>query len=419
MATTHTITAEKMVFGGDCIGKIEGKTVFIPAAIPGERLEVEIVREQRDYSTARIVSVMEPSEHRVPPFCPRYGSCGGCNMQHIDAAYQRELRASILRDAFEREGVAVPEIACVAGRPEGYRSRFQFHSGGLMERQTNTIIPIRSCPCATPEINRYLAEVPPEERPEGRVHVFGSSRISSIPDGYDKIVIAEELRRPAPAQQPLGSGGKRQRKLKKVRPRFEGTAPVPGNLCTVSIAGKAVTFDVQGFFQSNLDVLEQAVPLVCGGLGGTNALDMYSGAGLFSLFLADSFKNVCMVEHNRDALVCAEQNLAGARHESYGVSGETWVRHHAESFMRRNGGFDAVVIDPPRAGMEKAVCQWLCQSQIAEIRSLSCDPATHARDAKALVRAGYTLQKLFLLDFYPQTCHIESLGWFKRESAGR
>ncbi|MBQ2313372.1 MAG: class I SAM-dependent RNA methyltransferase [Treponema sp.] len=418
MATTQIITAEKMVFGGDCIGKIEGKNVFVPAAVPGEKLEVEITREQRDYSTARIVRVLEPSVHRVLPFCPLYGRCGGCNMQHIDAAYQQELRAAILREAFEREGLTVPEIVCVAGSPTGYRTRFQFHSGGLMERQSNNIIQLSACPCASAEINKYLAEVPPAERPEGRVHVFGSSRISSIPEGYDKIVIAEEQRRQAPRQEkqrPASTpGGRRLPKMKRIKPRFEGTTAIPANLCTISLAGKSVTFDVQGFFQSNLDVLEQAVPLVCEGLHGTNVLDMYAGAGTFSVFLADCFKNICMVEHNRDALVYAEQNLAGTVHESFGLSGETWTKYHAESYLKRHGGFDAVVIDPPRSGMEKAVCQWLCQSQIPAIRSLSCDPATHARDAKFLVRAGYRLQKLFLLDFYPQTCHIESLAWFSR-----
>ena len=115
-----------------------------------------------------------------------------------------------------------------------------------------------------------------------------------------------------------------------------------------------------------------------------------------------------LVEHNRDALVYAEQNLTGKKHISYGLSGAAWVKNCAAALPP----FDACTIDPPRAGMEKEVRQWLCNSQIPLILSLSCDPSTHARDCSALLSAGYTLKKMYLLDFYPQTAHIESLAFF-------
>ena len=119
---SEIITAEKMVAGGDCIGTLNGKKVFIPFAIPGEKLEVEITNEQRDYCNCSIVKVLESSPHRVMPFCPLFGTCGGCNMQHIDAGYQRELRKNILLDAFVHEGVDVPEIEIIHGDDKGYLS---------------------------------------------------------------------------------------------------------------------------------------------------------------------------------------------------------------------------------------------------------------------------------------------------------
>ena len=112
--------------------------------------------------------------------------------------------------------------------------------------------------------------------------------------------------------------------------------------------------------------------------------------------------------------VFAEENMAGKKHESFGLSGEVWTKYHAETVIKQGGNFDAVVIDPPRSGMEKEVCQWLQKSGIPHIRSVSCDIATHARDIKFLIRAGYRLEKLYLLDFYPQTGHIESLGIFRK-----
>ena len=395
-----------MVFGGDCIGKISGKTVFVPYSLPEEELEIEITRETRDYCNARIVKIITPSPHRTEPFCPHYGICGGCTLQHADPEYQTELRKSVLKDAFLREGLDVPEVKVIAGNPREYRSRFQFHDGGLMRRMSNEIIPIDFCPCASKEINAYLSETPFEKRPAGRIHVFGSEKLIS----HKGIAVAREMREIGSQMEEI-SGKKHS---KKIRQRFEGTVPVAENQCTVEISGKKITFDAQGFFQSNMEVLEKSVALITGGLEGNHVLDMYSGCGTFSVFLADRFNHVTMVEHNKGAVVFAEQNLAGKSHESYGLSGETWVKYHAEKCIASHGKFDAVVIDPPRSGMEKSVCQWLTKSGIPKIRSVSCDPATLARDIRFLLRGGYKISDLYLLDFYPQTCHIESLACLEK-----
>ena len=414
-----TITTDKMVFGGDCITNIQGKKVFVPYALPEEKLEIEIVQDRGDYALAKITKILEPSPHRIIPFCKEYGHCGGCNLMHANPDYQKELRLSILRDAFEREGISVPEIQLVSGNDKGYRSRFQFHNGGLMGKKSNDIVPIEYCPCATREINHFLEEVPFDERPLGRVHVFGSEKISSIPEGYDKLVIAREVEKngwkESKTSGKKNSSGKQ--KLKKIKPRFEGTQVLAENSCEVELCGKKIKFDVQGFFQSNLEVLEKSIPLITENLGGKNVLDMYSGCGTFSVFLAPLFENVTLVEHNKNAVIYAEQNLAGTKHESFGVSGEVWVKYHAEECMKRNGKYDAVVVDPPRLGMEKAGCQWLCSQKIPVVKYVSCDSATQARDSKFLLRAGYKLEKLYLLDFYPQTNHIESLAVFSHSGS--
>ncbi len=347
-------------------------------------------------------------------------------MLHISDEHQVTLRKEILRDAFARENIYIPleNIEAVCGKPSAYRSRFQFQNGGLMEKQTNNIIPIDNCPMATDEINHYLKAVPFENRPEGRFQVFASSRIVSIPDGFDKIIVADSIDsqrsmkedtkkvRNRPQYTP---NGRKLPKQKKMKQQFAGTVSNQASLCTINILGEKITFDVQGFFQSNLEVLEKTIPLITEGMSGKNLLDMYSGCGTFSVFLKKNFENLCLVEHNRGAIVYAEQNLAGVPHQSYGLSGDVWVKYHAENHIKQYGSFDGVVIDPPRSGMEKSVCQWLCSSGIPKIKSLSCDIATHARDAKFLIRSGYKLKKLYLLDFYPGTSHIESLATFEKE----
>ncbi|MBQ8014049.1 MAG: class I SAM-dependent RNA methyltransferase [Treponema sp.] len=404
------VKTEKMVAGGDCLARVNGKNVFIPYALPDEELEIEITKSFRDYDLAKITKILTPSPHRVQPFCPLYGSCGGCNLQHIDSEYQIELRKSIIKDCFEREGVTCPTIEVISSENQNYRSRIQLTDGGFNKKESNEIVSLESCPIATKEINGYLQNMAQSDRPRGRVHLFGDERIL----GEKKVIVAQEREKAAREIKVQGASSKRKEKLRlQANRHFAGTFLNQNNRCQVNLLGKSIAFDVQGFFQSNLSVLEKTLSQVTRNMGGRNLLDMYSGCGTFSVFLADFFDKVCMVEHNRDAIVFAEENLRGKNHESFGLSGENWIKFSAENYIAGNGPFDAVVIDPPRSGMEKAVCQWLCRSKIPQIRSVSCNPSTHARDARFLVKAGYRLSKLYLLDFYPHTAHIESLANFE------
>ena len=404
-----------MVSGGDCLSQINGKNVFVPFAVPCEKLEVEITKSFRDYDLAKIVKILEPSPHRVEPFCPLYGICGGCNLQHIDVEYQKNLRKSILKECFEREGIKVGEIEVISGKSENYRSRIQLTDGGFNKKESNEIVPLENCPIATVEINSYLKNTAQNERPRGRVHLFGDERVTENQNSsINKVIVAEERERISKEIKIQGASSKRKQKLRLQQNRhFAGTTLNQNNRCEINLLGKKIAFDVQGFFQSNLEVLEKTISELTRNMDGKNLLDMYAGCGTFSLFLSEFFKKTCLVEHNRDAVVFAEENLRGISHESFGQSGENWVRFSAENYIANNGSFEAVVIDPPRSGMEKSVCQWLCRSKIGQIRSVSCNPATHARDAHFLIKSGYNLSRLYLLDFYPHTAHIESLAFFE------
>ncbi|MGP1459839.1 MAG: class I SAM-dependent RNA methyltransferase [Treponema sp.] len=403
---TKTIITEKMTYGGNCIAKIDGKTVFVPFALPEEELEVEITNTRRDYDSAKIVSVKTPSPHRIDAPCPHYGVCGGCNMQHIAPDFQKELRKGILKECFERNGVTPPEIAVIHGRDFAYRCRFRFSDGGLEARSSNAVVPIEKCMVAEDCINDWLSSVPFENRPRGKCRVFGSGKMLSSADGKNVIAAADEVKSRNAAERESKS---RRKNVKPPKKRYEGTLVSPEHTAKVALLGKEIEFDVRGFFQSNLEMLEKTAEVLCAGLSGKSALDMYAGAGTFSVFLADIFENLTLVEHNRDAAVFAAKNLAGKNARIHGVSGAAWAAQNAA--LR----FDAAVIDPPRSGIEKETLSYFCCARIPDLRCLSCDPSTHARDAAALIKAGYRLKKLFLLDFYPNTSHIESLGLYAHE----
>lgn len=420
---TATVKTEKTVFGGNTIAKIESKTVFIPYTMPDETLSINIVQHKNDYDNAEILNIIKPSPHRVNPPCKYYGICGGCNMMHIDPEYQRELRKNMLHDAFTNNKVNIPfEIETVSGPDFNYRARFQLNDGGLSQKNSRNIVKIEKCLCAEEPVNEFLETINKtsveagknseniNKIPRGRVHLFGSSFI----ENDEKLKICDEniSEKNAATEKSVNKNRQFNKKYKqKENHYFAGTIISPENTLTVNLNGKKLSFDVRGFFQSNLFVFEKVLSLIQKLLpGGENVLDMYSGCGSISAFLADKYKNVTLVEHNRDALVFAEQNMAGTNHVSYGLSGAKWVQTCAQFA----GTFDACVIDPPRSGMEKEVCDYLCKSKIPVILSMSCDPATQARDIAKLIKSGYELERLFLLDFYPNTSHIESLALLVR-----
>lgn len=399
-----TIIAEKIVFGGNSLAKIDGKNVFVPFAIPGETLEVQITKNYKDYDVAEITSIINPSKHRVEPPCKYYKKCGGCNMLHIDYDFQKKLRTQILSDLFLQQGIDVQnQIEIISGQNCNYRCRFQLNNGGLSERSSNNIIPIEQCFCAEKKINEYLQNTPFDKRPEGRIPLFGSEFSEK------NVLIYQEKQSFQEKNTSYIKNGRKQKIKKNVH--FAGTVYSPENSITVMLNGKNISFDVRGFFQSNLFVFEKVLTLIVQNLeGGKNILDMYAGCGSISAFLSDLYENVVLVEHNRDALVYAEQNLIGKKHTSFGMSGASWIKNCVSTCQP----FDACVIDPPRSGMESEVCDYLCNSNIKKIISLSCDPSTHARDCKKLIEAGYKIKKIYLLDFYPNTSHIESLVVFQK-----
>lgn len=391
-----------MVYGGDCLTKVDGKAVFVSQLLPGEKAAIEIIEEKKDFSRGKVVDLLEPSEHRIKAPCPYYDLCGGCNLQIADDEYQRELRLSVLKDTFLRalgrdssfdDARRIIENAeIIAGDSWAYRSRFQFVDGGLKERNSNRIVKLDYCPVATDKVNELLKNGRiPAAGTYGKTEKSANKRTGSrrTPDKNQcRVHVFENV---AAAENP-------------------GLKEIPQEY-TAEILGKKLTFDVRGFFQSNIGLLEKALPFVTEFSGHkARLLDMYAGVGTFSSFAAKYFDETVLVEHNKKALSYAKKNVQEGTIRLCPSSGEDFTKTPEARL-----DYDAVIIDPPRSGMEKSVCNWLCEKKPPLIRSVSCDPVTHARDAKILLSSGYRLTKLFLLDFYPQTSHIESLAYFEAE----
>ena len=423
------IIAQKAVFGGDCIGKIDGKTVFIGAhfyqnrnsqnnpdtdsqtgALPGEELEAEIIASKKDYDRAVVKKILKSSPYRTRPFCPVYGLCGGCNFQYAVYPYQLELKKNIVHDLLTRalgRDAQLPNIEIVSGPDTEYRSRFQFHAGGLKQRNSDDIVLLKDCPCAVKPLRAFLQSGGLASKANGtaeRITVFADEHLIG---GYTRDG-AEDT----PNNKRAGTYAP------KVVCAFDSSP-----ICTIKLNGKCIGFDVRGFFQSNMYMLEKALPLITKDLRGKRLLDMYGGTGILSLFAAENFESVTIVESDTRSLSFAETNYRNnginCKLDTYTMRGSEWTQKHLKRRRQKSGRFenmletekfDALIIDPPRTGIEKEVADYIAVSKPPIIRSLSCDPATHARDLKRLVQAGYTIESFYLLDFYPHTSHIESLA---------
>ncbi len=399
-----TIIAEKPVAGGSCLARVDGKAVFVPFVLPGETAEIEIVENRKDWAKARLIGVLEKSPRRVEPSCPLFGSCGGCSLQMADSAYQGEMRAAVAADSLRRAGSAWDGgIPVKAGEPYGYRCRAQFHRGesgepGFSASRSSEIIPVTDCPILVPELRQALADGT-IAREMGRFFSNRGSRPPSLAGrGHNRRRAGRTADFPGRFQVFANDG----------RLYHEGGTTT----ASVSLSGKRLTFDVRGFFQSNLALLETLLRDVTGDLKGPGTLlDFYAGVGTFSAFAGSTLGRAVLVEHNAAALDFARINvgLDGPSLELCPVSDEAWPDHPA---ARRD--FDVAIIDPPRQGLARKTLDWFAASAIPEIRYVSCDPVTFARDSALLERAGYRLEGVTLYDFYPQTQHAEVYGRFTR-----
>lgn len=356
-----------------------------------------------------------PKEKLVSPLCPHFGLCGGCSWQNMKNDFQIELKEKMAQDAFAKYDLNLCQIQSICAKEYGYRCRVQMHQGGFLQKKTNNIIYMTECPVCEKPIEDYMKATTKEQRPQNKVQIFGSEFLQ----GKDKLVICKQMSQDFAESfcHPKGVRGKSKRKIKiKQNRHFAGTLQGSPTVCTVSLGGKEITFDARGFFQSNLFMTQKTASIMQRTIEQTfplsrkiNLIDIYSGCGTFSKLLCSLCSHITLIEHNRDALVFATQNLQDIPCDFYGVSGAVFAKEHCANAMKNNGKFDVAIIDPPRIGAERQVLLCLCEAMPKLILYLSCNVSCAAKDCTVLMKAGYKMKDFYLLDFFPQTPHTESL----------
>jgi 23S rRNA (uracil1939-C5)-methyltransferase len=428
------VRIEKLVYGGDGLAHHEGNTVFVPLVLPGELVEIDSSAKKKKFIKGRLERVVEPSTERVLAPCPHYGSCGGCQYQHMPYEAQLRYKSEILRETLGRIGRIqwTGEIATHASPPFGYRNRAQWKlshnlqgaSGsaaiGYFAMGSTKLIAVTECSILSPRLAdtfsrlRQMVSQGDALSDVDEIEAFANSsdekillNLSAEKLGRTPESIAAALREAIPYVQSIFIQDRRADKF-----HLDG----PGYL-NYTTGGASYRVGHLSFFQVNRFMIEPLLEATIGTARGKLALDLFAGVGLFTVALTKNFERVIGVESNLAAAKDLETNLK----ESGGASPSS--RHiTAEGFLSRwHETPDLVVVDPPRAGIEIEALAHLKKIRPANIHYVSCDPATLARDLALLVgtkeAAGpFEVESINLFDIFPQTYHMEVLVRLRRRT---
>jgi 23S rRNA (uracil1939-C5)-methyltransferase len=409
MPEIYTVTPSAYAFGGETIARLpDGRAVFVPFAIPGERLRVELVEEKRGFARARLLEVLEPSPERIAPRCLHFEECGGCHYQHLTYDAQLAVKTAILKDQLERIGkLASPTISTVSPSPNefNYRNHVQFHLApdgkpGYHKARSDEVFAIRECHLPEPPLNALwplleLEQSAAIERIGLRLGSDGDLQvILESPDPQPPELSVEDLPVSVAHLSPAGT---------------LVLAGDPG--VTIEVLGRGFQVSAGTFFQANTAVAGMmAVKVVAllesrlGLHGAATAIDAYCGAGLFSAFLAPRVGRLIGIESSPSAVEDFTANLD--EFDNVEIYEAPVERVLPELDVKP----DFILVDPPRAGLERRALDGLLSLAPPLLVYVSCDPATLARDAGRLAAGGYRLEEISLFDQFPQTYHIESIS---------
>jgi 23S rRNA (uracil1939-C5)-methyltransferase len=406
---------------GEGVAKINGKAVFVPFALPGETVEIELTVDKKKYGMARLLKVIEPSPQRVEPWCPHFYACGGCSYQHTSYENQLALKTQTVNDALVRIGKVNSQVEKCLGMIEPWRYRNKVtwqinknQSGqpvlGYYKSGSNQIIPIHTCKIisrgmedATGTLRELLPMLEIGDKAQAVI------RQSSL-DGR-KMLVLSGLKSLPEAQI-----------IRKLASAFDSINSVIGNQ-TYCHYGEAylterineIEFRIspQAFFQVNPLQNQKIIGTVEEFLepqGFTRVLDLYCGSGNIALNLANKVREVVGIEEYPPAVIDAQNNAL--------LNGITNCRFFSGPCEKILGNlkepFDAVILDPPRSGASKEVIKEIVKTNPEKIIYVSCNPATLARDLALFQQEQFQVAKVQPIDMFPQTSHVECVVLMSR-----
>ena len=444
VGTELELSFTDLLANGQAVGRAGGVVVFCFGPLPGERARVRITTVKPKYAIGTAVALLGASADRATPFCSVFGTCGGCQLQHLNYPAQLAWKTETVRSALRRiGGFEDAHVGDAIGmiNPRSYRNKMSLvidHRGGgsrlgFYQQRSHELVPIDSCPIVSPQLNDYIV----------RLHALRNTPEIAAALAPARHVVARSARASGEAvvtittPQPAPEVARASDALMKVFPGAVGLTNSYELRSQNAIMGRrhrtlvgrsdieevldGVRYRVSAgsFFQVNVEIVGRIFEAMRAWLGHPQKIvDLYCGAGTFSLFFARLSCEVYGIEENHQAIVEAQENAA--------LNGlENWVRFRAgrvEDVVRMSEArtaleeADIVFLDPPRKGSDEVTLGAIAAAQPSTIWYLSCDPATLARDLKFLAANGYRLGLVQPFDMFPQTGHVETLVTLRREA---
>jgi 23S rRNA (uracil1939-C5)-methyltransferase len=362
---TVDLKLEDVAFGGKGVARENGKAVFVPYTIDGERVSAKITREKKQFAEAEIVDLQETSPHRADPPCPYFGRCGGCAYQHIDYAHQLEIKSRQVHDLLKRIGKLrdVP-IRPIIPSPHqyGYRNRVTVHAEngvvGYFQRDSHRLIDVEHCPIAMDEVNRELADL----------------RSHHLRDGHYTL---------------RAKSGQR----------------------IFSQTNDAVAAGLR-------DLVAELIPA-----DQDLLIDAFCGAGFFAKSLLDKFAHIIGIDWDRFAIAAAKETVTAKENyiagnvedELAGAVDQTAGGRFGSIVPNLNPDKTALIVDPPATGLSGSLRKTIIDLAPATFIYVSCNPATLARDLGDF-QQRFRIESATPLDMFPQTAEIEVVSHLRQSN---
>lgn len=436
-----TAEIESIAAGGAGVARLEGRAVFIPRTVPGDTVRFRVAADKGKFLRGDLDALLAAGPSRREPPCPHWADCGGCPLQQMTPDAQSEAKRRILLDALARIGKMEPAFPvdpmAAASGEFGYRQRARFQvresAVGFFAPGTRRLVPLTGCMLVEPPIAEAFAQVRrllETEAPARRIESVEITSLGPEPGGGAGIFLY-----PAGARD--GRPGPLARRTRRAWEAFSQATGWPlavqGDRRPEELSGwlsrqewqtsggERISLDTspESFIQPNRkgnEALVSAVLGLAGSPAGPCALDLFCGAGNFTVPLGRRFRKILGVESNPFAVRDAERNCRRA-----GLGGARFLRREAGSLAPEEvrealagESPDLVLLDPPRRGALEAVPLVLALRP-GRIIYVSCNPATFARDARALDEGGYAVDQALVVPMFPNTAHVETVSSWQRK----
>lgn len=383
----NVVRIEKLDHFGRGIARINGIPVFVDGALPEELVEIEIIKKKKNFMEAKTVRILSPSEHRIEPVCPYFGKCGGCDIMHMDYQYQLQYKQDKVGEIMAKFHIDTKIQSIIPTTPFAYRDKVTLKVNkkiGYFMKKSYDIVDIDECKIASKSINDIIEKLKNKNLSMVKeIMIRSFDKETMVQFKSDKKVEWEG------ATSVYQNGDK-----------IRGESNIIAKLDDISYL-----VSPNSFFQVNLEGMKKLyhqVKTYCHLKGTEKVLDLYCGTGTIGLYLSNSCREVLGIEINESAVEDARKNQ-----EFNHIKNANFICGDVKSSIY-NLDFhpDIVIVDPPRAGLDKETIDNLLKWETEKIVYVSCDPMTLGRDLQ-LLQEKYHILEITPVDMFPQTYHVE------------